>query len=150
MQHLIPPRKFAPLNSHNTVHWGSERLPSFVQQTPLHSPKATIWVGMSISYLLGPFFLEQRGVAVTVDGRRYKRMLTHQFYPTVMDFTVNNMDLTHTFPNIPPELETHTLGGSSLNLSHLPFLDNIKAREENDRRRTTASLACSQSRPHST
>ena len=68
-------------------------------------------------------------------------MLTHQFYPTVMDFTVNNMDLTHTFPNIPPELETHTLGGSSLNLSHLPFLDNIKAREENDRRRTTASLA---------
>ena len=140
------------LSQHSTLHWGSERSSSFVEQAPLHSPKATMWIGMSTSCLLGPFFFEQRGVAVTVDGRRHTRMLTHQFYPTLMDFTVNNMDLTYkTSPFDPSSGDTGLVVPAR---PHLPSRSWITSKlgelGENDRRSTSTPLACSQFRPHST
>ena len=88
------------INSHNAVHWGTQR-PSEVLQTPLHSPKVTIWCGLSSSGLLGPYFFEdQNGATVTVNGDRYRRMLSHRFYPALMEYTFSHPEETHLFPPV--------------------------------------------------
>ena len=96
------------INSHNAVYWGTQR-PTEVLQSPLHSPKVTIWCAISSSGLIGPYFFEdQSGATVTVDGARYKRLLSHTFYPDLMNFTFSRPEENHLFappdstPNNPP------------------------------------------------
>ena len=93
------------INSHNSVHWGTER-PREVLQTPLHSPKVTVWCALSSSGILGPYFFQENGVTVTVTGDRYRRMLSHRFYPDLMDYTFSHPEETHLFPSLNDSLVT--------------------------------------------
>lgn len=45
------------VNTHNCRYWGTEN-PKKKHQKPLHSPKVTVWVAMSGSGIIGPFFLK--------------------------------------------------------------------------------------------
>jgi len=63
----------------------SRKKPMDVFEKPLHSPKVTVWCGMSCNRLYGPFFFEdaQTGNACTVTTETYLGMLE-----TVMDVDI--------------------------------------------------------------
>ena len=81
------------VNSHNAVHWGSER-PDQVQQVPLHSPKLVVWCAISAHGLIGPyFFKDQNGATTTVNSTRYHEMLRRFFVPELYNFcTAQDLD----------------------------------------------------------
>lgn len=83
------------VNSHNAIHWGSQR-PASVIQKPLHPLKVTVWCGISSRGILGPFFFEENGRTVTVNGTRYLDMLENQFYPELSNLTFNNTQIQWT------------------------------------------------------
>ena len=69
------------VNSKNNVYWGSER-PNEVSHKPQHSPKVTAWCTMSTFGIIGPFFFEENGGAVTINAERYIKLL-EKFYNEV-------------------------------------------------------------------
>ena len=73
------------VNSHNNIHWGTER-PTEVTTAPLHSLKITILCAISSHGILGPYFFEENGNTVTVNGARYLQMLRRQFIPDLFAF----------------------------------------------------------------
>ena len=79
------------INSHNAIHWGSER-PTDVSQKPLHPIKVTVWCAISSFGILGPYFFENNGRTVTVNGTRYLHMLQNDFSPDLTRFFINNTD----------------------------------------------------------
>ena len=81
------------VNSHNAVYWGSQK-PTTVIERPLHPIKVTIWCAMSSHGVLGPYFIEENGVTVTVNGARYLDMLDTKFYPDFSDFAFDNPELS--------------------------------------------------------
>ena len=78
------------VNSHNAIHWGSER-PTDVQVQVVNFPeKITVWCAISSHGILGPYFYEENNVTVTVNGLRYLEMLRRQFIPDLFDFCLQN------------------------------------------------------------
>lgn len=73
------------MNKQNFRMW-SRNKPMVVFEKPLHSPKVTVWCGMSCNRLYGPFFFEdaQTGNACTITTETYLEMLE----------TVMNVDTT--------------------------------------------------------
>jgi len=63
------------VNRQNYRIWGTEN-PHFVVERPLHPEYLTVWMGISGSGLIGPFFFYD-----TVTGERYKTMLENDFFP---------------------------------------------------------------------
>jgi hypothetical protein len=50
----------------------------FVSVTrPLHSDRVTAWCAVSPFGIIGPYFLEESGVTVTVNYARYIKIITH-------------------------------------------------------------------------
>ena len=68
------------VNKQNCRFWGSQK-PDEVLECPLHSAKVTVWCAMSSQGLIEPFFFEENGSAVTVNGARYRIMLQTFFFP---------------------------------------------------------------------
>ena len=67
-------------NKQNNREWLPEK-PQASNAVPLHSPKVTVWCGITSSRVLGPYFFEDdTGSAVTVTKERYVEMLEH-FFP---------------------------------------------------------------------
>ena len=63
------------VNRQNYRFW-AERPPQEVLETPLHSPKVTVWCALSAQGIIGPFFFENgAGETVTVNSRRYLAVL---------------------------------------------------------------------------
>jgi hypothetical protein len=79
------------VNTHNSIHWGSVK-PTEVIQKPLHPIKVTVWCAMSSAGILGPFFYEENGRTVTVNGARYLDLLQNEFYPDLTQFAFLNPD----------------------------------------------------------
>ena len=79
------------VNSHNAVHWGSQR-PDSVQQRPTqNSPKLNVWCAMSSHGIIGPyFFKDAAGATVTVNGDRYLQMLQNFFIPELFNFCAHH------------------------------------------------------------
>lgn len=58
------------VNHQNFRYWSTDRPENFFRAVPLHSPRLTVWAGISKSGIIGPFFTRQ-----TINGARYLEML---------------------------------------------------------------------------
>jgi len=52
------------VNVQNCQYWASEN-PQQLHQRPLHSLKVTVWCCISKLGIVGPYFFEEEGIAVT-------------------------------------------------------------------------------------
>ena len=90
------------VNRQNYRFWGSEK-PSFVETTPLHPQKLTVFCAISSDAIYGPIFIRQ-----TVDADVYEGLLTDYFLPEATN--MGWMDGQHWFQQdgAPP----HTTAGN--------------------------------------
>lgn len=79
------------VNKQNCRIWASEN-PQEIHQSPLYPLKLTVWCGFHAGGVIGPyFFFNDAGNAVTVNGDRYRRMLTEYFWEELDDLDLDNM-----------------------------------------------------------
>lgn len=73
------------VNKQNSRIWGTEN-PHVVGEKPMHPQRVTVWCGFWSGGIIGPFFFENEGgAAVTVNGERYRAMLTDYFFGEIED-----------------------------------------------------------------
>ncbi|GFW90970.1 uncharacterized protein TNCV_1758441 [Trichonephila clavipes] len=76
------------VNKQNCRIW-SEANPQVYVETPLHPEKLTVWCALWAGGILGPYFFKNdEGHNVTVNGDRYRGMITNFFIPEL-----NNHDV---------------------------------------------------------
>ncbi len=72
------------VNTHNCRIWEQEN-PRGILQSPLHSPKVTVWCGFSAAFILDPHFFEEliaRGpVTYSINGYRYTALCQNKIVP---------------------------------------------------------------------
>lgn len=79
------------VNKQNSRIWGDEN-PYVIQKLPLHPQKVIVWCAMWAGGIIGPYFFENdEGAAVTVDGNRYRAMLTDFFWQELDGIDINKM-----------------------------------------------------------
>lgn len=79
------------VNRQNCRIWGSEN-PHVIQEKPMHPQKCTIWCALWAGGIIGPYFFEDEGGnAVTVNGVRYREMLSGFFFNETNDLNLNDM-----------------------------------------------------------
>ncbi len=74
---------FCPIKSilgakNSLIHWGSQR-PTAVVPISRFPEKVTVWCAISSYGVLGPYFFEENGQNLTVNGRRYHEMFRRKF-----------------------------------------------------------------------
>jgi len=62
------------VNKQNFRYWAANN-PQQLHERPLHSPKVTVWCGVSQFGVIGPYFFEDENRTVTVTFTRYVLML---------------------------------------------------------------------------
>ncbi|GFT21718.1 transposable element Tc3 transposase [Trichonephila clavipes] len=75
------------VNKQNCRIW-SEANPQAYVETPLHPGKLTVWCALWAGGIIGPYFKNDEGHNVTVNGNRYRAMITNFFIPEL-----NNRDV---------------------------------------------------------
>ncbi|GFW97066.1 uncharacterized protein TNCV_2696881 [Trichonephila clavipes] len=76
------------VNKQNCHIW-SEANPQVYVETPLHPEKLTVWCALWAGGIIGPYFFKNdEGHSVTVNGDRYRAMVTNFFIPEL-----NNHDI---------------------------------------------------------
>ncbi|GFY36846.1 transposable element Tc3 transposase [Trichonephila clavipes] len=76
------------VNKQNCRIW-SEANPQVYVETPLHPEKLTVWCALWAGGIIGPYFFKNdEGHNVTVNGDRYRAMITNFFVPEL-----NNRDV---------------------------------------------------------
>ncbi|GFW34328.1 DUF4817 domain-containing protein [Trichonephila clavipes] len=75
------------VNKQNCRIW-SEANPQVYVETPLHPEKLTVWCALWAGGIIGPYFKNDKGHNVTVNGDRYRAMITNFFIPEL-----NNNDV---------------------------------------------------------
>ncbi|GFX57326.1 uncharacterized protein TNCV_3914891 [Trichonephila clavipes] len=76
------------VNKQNCRIW-SEANPQVYVETPLHPEKLTVWCALWAGGIIGPYFVKNdEGQNVTVNGDRYRAMITNFFIPEL-----NNHDV---------------------------------------------------------
>lgn len=74
------------VNKQNSRYWSHEN-PREKHETPLHSPKVTVWAAISSRGIIGPYFFENNnGQTVTVNSDRYAAMIRDFFGPALQAF----------------------------------------------------------------
>ncbi|GFV68648.1 putative transposase [Trichonephila clavipes] len=68
------------VNKQNGRIW-SEANPQVYVETPLHPEKLTVWCALWAGGIIGPYFKNDEGHNVTVNGDRYRAMITNFFIP---------------------------------------------------------------------
>ncbi|GFV90099.1 transposable element Tc3 transposase [Trichonephila clavipes] len=69
------------VNKQNCRIW-SEANPQVYVETPLHPEKLTVWCALWAGGIIGPYFFKNdEGHNVTVNGDRYRAMITNFFIP---------------------------------------------------------------------
>ncbi|GFX56833.1 transposable element Tc3 transposase [Trichonephila clavipes] len=69
------------VNKQNCRIW-SEANPQVYVETPLHPEKLTVWCALWPGGIIGPYFFKNnKGYNVTVNGDRYRAMITNFFIP---------------------------------------------------------------------
>ncbi|CAH1988625.1 unnamed protein product [Acanthoscelides obtectus] len=69
------------VNKQNCRIWSKDQ-PEALQELPMHPEKITVWCGLWAGGIIGPyFFKDDNGRNVTVNGERYRAMITNFFLP---------------------------------------------------------------------
>ncbi|GFU60133.1 DUF4817 domain-containing protein [Trichonephila clavipes] len=70
----------------------SEANPQVYVETPLHSEKLTVWCALWAGGIIGPYFFKNdEGHNVTVNGDRYRAMITNFFIPELNNHDVQEL-----------------------------------------------------------
>ena len=80
------------VNRHNFRYW-SDTNPHWYTEEPLHSPKVTVWLGIGLSGIVGPFFWERDDtfpLEKGINSRWYKQMLEKYVIPAMQQ--LDNFD----------------------------------------------------------
>jgi hypothetical protein len=73
------------VNKQNCRFWAKEN-PRRIVERPLHSSHLTVWCGVTMRGIIGPFFFEnENGDTVTVNGERYMNMLHDYVFPKLVE-----------------------------------------------------------------
>ncbi|GFU84862.1 uncharacterized protein TNCV_2128031 [Trichonephila clavipes] len=76
------------VNKQNCRIWSEAKTQAYVE-TPLHPEKLTVWCALWVGGIIGPYFFKNdEGHNVTVNGDRYRAMITNFFIPEL-----NNHDV---------------------------------------------------------
>ncbi|GFW68831.1 uncharacterized protein TNCV_3640441 [Trichonephila clavipes] len=79
------------VNKQNCRIW-SEANPQVYVETPLHPEKLTVWCALWAGGIIGPcFFKNDEGHNVTVNGDRYRAMITNFFIPKLNNHDVQEL-----------------------------------------------------------
>ena len=71
------------VNKQNCRIWANEQ-PGQIQELPLHPEKTTVWCGLWAGGIIGPFFFKNdQNQNVTVNGQRYRAMITDFLLPEI-------------------------------------------------------------------
>lgn len=74
---------YGSVNRQNIRFWAAEN-PCVIHQQPLYDKKVTVWCGICSEKIIGPYFFEdENGTTVTVNGDRYRDMLTNFVKPQI-------------------------------------------------------------------
>ncbi|GFT79945.1 uncharacterized protein TNCV_4598351 [Trichonephila clavipes] len=86
------------VNKQNCHIW-SEANPQVYVETPLHPEKLTVWCALWAGGIIGPYFFKNdEGHNVTVNGDRYRAMITNFFIPELNNHDVQELYLSHEKP----------------------------------------------------
>ncbi|GFU27883.1 uncharacterized protein TNCV_449841 [Trichonephila clavipes] len=79
------------VNKQNCCIW-SEANPQVYVETPLHPEKLTVWCALWAGGIIGPYFFKNdEGHNVTVNGDRYRAMITNFFIPELNNHDVQEL-----------------------------------------------------------
>ncbi|GFV05820.1 uncharacterized protein TNCV_5035591 [Trichonephila clavipes] len=79
------------VNKQNYHIW-SEAIPHVYVETPLHPEKVTVWCALWAGGFIGPYFFKNdEGHNVTVNGDRYRAMITNFFIPELNNHDVQEL-----------------------------------------------------------
>ncbi|GFS62700.1 putative transposable element [Trichonephila clavipes] len=79
------------VNKQNCRIW-SEANPQVYVETPLHPEKLTVWCALWAGGIIGPYFFKNdEGHNVTVNGDRYRAMITNFFFPELNNHDVQEL-----------------------------------------------------------
>ncbi|GFW79853.1 transposable element Tc3 transposase [Trichonephila clavipes] len=79
------------VNKQNCRIW-SEANPHVYVETPLHREKLTVWCALWAGGIIGPYFFKNdEGHNVTVNGDRYRAMITNFFIPELNNHDVQEL-----------------------------------------------------------
>ncbi|GFX17399.1 uncharacterized protein TNCV_1494131 [Trichonephila clavipes] len=79
------------INKQNYRIW-SEANPQVYVETPLHPEKLTVWCALWAGGIIGPYFFKNdEGHNVTVNGDRYRAMITNFFIPELNNHDVQEL-----------------------------------------------------------
>ncbi|GFU90421.1 transposable element Tc3 transposase [Trichonephila clavipes] len=80
------------INKQNSRIWWSEANPQVHVETPLHPEKLTVWCALWAGGIIGPYFFKNdEGHNVTVNGDRYRAMITNFFIPELNNHDVQEL-----------------------------------------------------------
>lgn len=78
------------VNKQNCRIWGLEN-PHAIHMKQMHPKKVTVWCGFWVGGVIGPYFFENtHGDAVTVNGERYREMISDYFWQQLEELGGNN------------------------------------------------------------
>ncbi|GFY12478.1 putative DD41D transposase [Trichonephila clavipes] len=78
-------------NKQNCHIW-SEANPQVFVETPLHQEKLTVWCALWAGEIIGPYFFKNdEGHNVTINGDRYRAMITNFFIPELNNHDVQEL-----------------------------------------------------------
>ena len=61
-------------------------------EKPMHPQRVTVWCGLWAGGIIGPYFFQnEAGQTVTVNGVRYREMITNFLWPELEDMDVDDM-----------------------------------------------------------
>ncbi|GFX28381.1 putative transposable element [Trichonephila clavipes] len=79
------------VNKQHCRTW-SEANPQVYVETPLHPEKLTVWCALWAGGIIGPYFFKNdEGHNVTVNGDRYRAMITNFFIPELNNHDVQEL-----------------------------------------------------------
>ncbi|GFW92914.1 uncharacterized protein TNCV_3495471 [Trichonephila clavipes] len=79
------------VNKQNCRIW-SEANPQVYVETPLHPEKLTVWCALWAGGIIGPYFFKNdEGHNVTINGDRYRAMITNFFIPELNNHDVQEL-----------------------------------------------------------
>ena len=78
----------------------SEDLPKELQKLPMHPEKVTLWSGLWAGGIIGPYFFKDAANRnVTVNGERYREMISNFFCPKCKNLTCMTCGFKKTVPH---------------------------------------------------
>ncbi|CAI6371226.1 unnamed protein product [Macrosiphum euphorbiae] len=79
------------VNKQNCRIWDDTN-PHKTQKNKMHPEEITVWCGFWSGGIIGPYFFQnETGIAITVNGERYRSMINNFFWPKLYDMDTEDM-----------------------------------------------------------